>query len=187
MQLIPTLFVREDGKLTSKVDPDCQWVLDGQGTATRQYDGVCLLKDADRWWVRHVAAPGETWPEPFAKCQYLDDGTVIGWIPVDRSEYIEQLDDALSRYPADTQWPWETYELFGPDINGNPEEVPEHRLVFTFAPSDAVASVFDASVDAPRNFKGLRKWMATFDGKGVVWHHSDGRKAKVRRSDFEES
>ena len=185
MQKIPTLFQRNaKGYVTSKVDPECQWVLDGEGRASRQYDGLCLLKDEDQWWVRHVAAPDETWPAVFAKCQYLDDGSVIGWVPVDREPVVGVLlAEALSRHPADTRWPWETYELYGPDINLNPEQVDEHRLVYTHGPTDLVPHAF--TIDPPRTFIALKKWMAAFEGKGVVWHHMDGRKAKIQRLDFE--
>ena len=69
-----------------------------------------------------------------------------------------------------------TYELIGPKINGNPENVPTHRLV-----AHADAEVFDT----PRDFEGLRTWLLAHPQyEGIVWHHPDGRRAKLKHRDF---
>jgi hypothetical protein len=33
-------------------------------------------------------------------------------------------------------------------------------------------------------FEGLRSSLRLHDGEGVVWHHPDGRMAKLKRRDF---
>lgn len=46
--------------------------------------------------------------------------------------------------------------------------------------------------DAPRTYEELRDWLATLESRfapghlaeGVVFHHADGRRAKIKRKDF---
>jgi hypothetical protein len=46
--------------------------------------------------------------------------------------------------------------------------------------------------DVPRDFAGLRSFLATTDSvyapgnppEGIVFHHPDGRRAKIKRKDF---
>jgi hypothetical protein len=49
MQKIPTLYLRDKTnpkRVTREVDPDCKWVLDGEGVATEKFDGsACLVRD----------------------------------------------------------------------------------------------------------------------------------------------
>jgi hypothetical protein len=38
---------------------------------------------------------------------------------------------------------------------------------------------------APRDYEGLRIWLlARPQYEGIVWHHPDGRMAKLKRRDF---
>jgi hypothetical protein len=37
----------------------------------------------------------------------------------------------------------------------------------------------------PRDFDGLREYLASFNGEGIVFHHPDGRMVKIRRTDFD--
>jgi hypothetical protein len=71
-----------------------------------------------------------------------------------------------------------------PKVNGNPERQEQHTLR---QHSRAERP------DAPRDYdalakyvaKYLAKYLAEFDGEGVVWHHPDGRMAKLKRRDFQ--
>ena len=68
MKKIPTVFRRDPDDMrhvTSEVHPDCQWVLDGEGTPTRKYDGTCVMFDGTRWWARREVKPGKTAPNGF--------------------------------------------------------------------------------------------------------------------------
>ena len=74
-----------------------------------------------------------------------------------------------------------TYELCGPRIRGrgsrhNPEDLDGHVMI-----SHAEAEV----LDAPRDFDGLKEWMRSIDFEGIVFHHPDGRKAKIKKRDFD--
>ena len=68
-----------------------------------------------------------------------------------------------------------TYELCGPKIQGNPERFPAHVLV----PHSAERIPAD-----PRTFEEIKAFLATADIEGIVWHHPDGRMAKVKTKDF---
>jgi hypothetical protein len=69
-----------------------------------------------------------------------------------------------------------TYELVGPKVQGNKDHYGHHCLV-----SHERAA---QQVDAPRNFEDLKGWLATHNMEGLVWHHADGRMAKIKRRDF---
>lgn len=69
-----------------------------------------------------------------------------------------------------------TYELIGPKINGNPERESRHCLV---RHERAQRLEF-----VPRDYDGLGFWLRTHDYEGIVWHHPDGRMAKLKARDF---
>lgn len=50
MHKTPSVFLRNPenmNEMTREVNPLCQWVLDGEGVATRKYDGNCVMLDED--------------------------------------------------------------------------------------------------------------------------------------------
>ncbi|GGH67162.1 hypothetical protein HNQ91_001716 [Filimonas zeae] len=38
--------------------------------------------------------------------------------------------------------------------------------------------------DFARTFEGIRTFLESFEGEGVVFHHPDGRMCKIKRRDF---
>ena len=176
---IPTVFLRDpqDRKRTlPEVHPACQWVLAGEGTPTRKYDGTCvMLDDAGVWWARREVRPGRTRP-PGYRPVMTDEATgkTVGWEPIDQSAYAKYHAEALAA--ARNSLPPGTYELIGPKVNGNPEGVTGHELV-----RHDDADVFEV----PRDFTGLREWLLAHPQyEGIVWHHPDGRRAKLKYRDF---
>lgn len=179
MRKIPTLFQRDPDDLrrvTNTVHPDAAWVLAGEGQATRKYDGTCLMLDGDgQWWARREVKPGKAAPVGWMEVDHDDvTGKAVGWEPVEQSSFVKFWREAIDN--ADGQYPVGTYELIGPKVNGNPEHADRHQLV---RHDDA-----ELLTDAPRDLDGLRNWLATFDGEGIVWHHPDGRMAKLKVRDF---
>jgi hypothetical protein len=68
MRKIPTLFKRDENDLkhvTREVNPECQWVLDGEGIATRKYDGMRCLVQAGHFFKRYEVNKGNTAPPKF--------------------------------------------------------------------------------------------------------------------------
>ena len=178
MKKTPTLFIRstEDRRhVIDQLNPDCLWVVRGEGVATRKYDGNCfMLDDEGSWWARREVKPGR--PEPDGYQVIGTDfitGKKMGWEPVKNSPFWRHLGAAACR--LDHHKPG-TYELCGPHINGNPEGYNQATLI----------RHDDAEVihDVPVSFDGLRGFMASFPHEGIVWHHPDGRRAKLKRRDF---
>jgi hypothetical protein len=175
---IPTLFVRnpDDRRyVTDAVTPGCEWVLVGEGVATRKYDGTCVLLDPEGgWWARREVKPGKTPPAGWYEVDRDDvTGKSVGWEPIGSSPFVKFFDEAVKRLDARAPG---TYELIGPKINGNPEEVMHHTLV---PHADAQITKL-----APRDFNGLRDWVSNVRWEGLVWHHPDGRMVKLKRRDF---
>jgi hypothetical protein len=181
MNKIPTLFVRDPETglrhVSREPHPGCGWVFDGEGVATRKYDGTCCMFDGERWWSRREVKPGKSVPPGFVVSETdPTTGKTVGWEPVAQSSFAKHHAAAVAYQDTTVSgWPRGTYELVGPKVNGNPERTAQHQLW-----------AHDAAehVDAPRDFDGLRAWLAGFEGEGVVWHHPDGRMAKIKRKDF---
>jgi hypothetical protein len=180
MRKIPTLFVRDftepsNGRyVTEEVTPGCEWVLAGEGVPTRKYDGTCTYFDGERWWARREVKQGKTPPPNWVPLEAdTTTGKTVGWEPMAQSAFAKYHAEALADMP-DEITPG-TYELIGPKVNGNPEQLHHHWLM-----SHADATV----LDAPRDFEGLAKHLADFEHEGIVWHHPDGRMAKIKVRDF---
>lgn len=178
MEKIPTLFERDPGAnfryVRDVVHPACQWVIDGEGTATRKFDGTCVMFDGTRWWTRREIKPGRNVPPNYVPMQ--EDpwtGKIVGWEPANQSSWYVLLEEALD--------PWDgfepgTYELCGPKINKNPEGFEDHVLV----------THGKEQLDfAPRDFDHLREYLLGMSVEGIVWWHPDGRRAKLKRKDFQ--
>ena len=80
--------------------------------------------------------------------------------------------------------PLGTYELIGPMINGNPERATAHRLErHAVAETIGVLDEGGASVANPDPADVIalcREW----GWEGTVWHHPDGRMAKLKVRDY---
>ena len=175
MKKIPTIFKRNPENMREILDepnPNCQWVLDGEGIATRKYDGTCCKIEGGSFFKRREVKKGKKIPLVFIEETHdHNTGKRVGWIPVEdiieNKYHIEAFRDDLQDG---------TYELVGPKIQGNPEKYKNHTLV---AHADAVKYP-----GVPRTFEGLKDWLADKDIEGIVFHHEDGRMAKIKKRDF---
>ncbi|GAC1542709.1 MAG: hypothetical protein NVS3B12_30930 [Acidimicrobiales bacterium] len=175
MRKIPTLYRRDPDnmrRLLREVHPDCAWVIAGEGRPTRKFDGTCVMLDGNgAWWARREVKPGRPAPDRYVPISTdPETGKTMGWEPIEQSSFAKAF-RLVGHEPTSPG----TYELCGPRINGNPERLAEHALVphglFTLA-------------DVPLDFDGLAEWLADHEYEGVVWHHPDGRMAKLKRRDF---
>jgi len=175
MKKIPTIFGRNLANMKEVLptqNPVCAWVFAGEGVATRKYDGTCCKVEGKKLWKRREIKPGQPVPDGFVEEQVdPNTGKRVGWMLVDCS-------DSQDRYHCEAfiDQPDGTYELIGPKVQGNPEKADKHVLV-----SHAAAEVFD---DCPRELDALKAWFADRDIEGIVFHHPDGRKAKIKKRDF---
>ena len=185
MKKIPTLYVRDENDrryVTDKVTPGCEWVLAGEGVATRKYDGTCVLHDPNEggWWARREVKPGKTPPAGWWQVDHDEvTGKSVGWEPIGGSPFAKFFDEAVKHLDGR---PPGTYELVGPKINGNPENAQRHMLI-RHATAERVTPRMSSgqhtlSPQAMVRYLGQRGW------EGIVWHHPDGRMAKLKARDY---
>jgi len=181
MKKISTVFKKDPNNLAlviSEVNPENQWVIDGEGVATRKWDGTaCAVIDGVPY-KRYDVKKGKSVPEGAIPCQEPDEvtGHWPHWVKCDRNN------------PAD-KYHWEawdkakeqmvvldgTYELCGLKINGNNERMDNHLFI------SHSASVM---VMENRSFEFIKGFLKVNDMEGIVFHHPDGRMAKIRKTDF---
>ena len=188
MRKIPTLYRRNPANLRTllpEVHPDCMWVLTGEGTATAKLDGVCTMLDGHgEWWTRREVKRGKAEPEGFVQVDAdPETGKRVGWEPLAQSGWGKIHAAAIATEPDMIYSPG-TYELIGPKINGNPHHYREHTL------ARHGALVLH---NIPTGFESLRHLMHVWAIRdqeccslyeGIVWHHPDGRRAKIKIRDF---
>jgi len=178
MNKIPTIFVRDMSKQPALVTPEwvrgCEWVRDGEGVATQKYDGTSCLVRAGKLYKRRELRQGDKVPADFESAGTDENtGKTVGWVPVG-----EGPEDCYHReaFVMQAELPDGTYELVGPKVQGNKDHYGHHCLV-----SHERAAQY---LDVPRNFEDLKGWLAIHNIEGLVWHHPDGRMAKIKRRDF---
>jgi hypothetical protein len=180
MKKIPTVFERDwngdRSRVVDQVHVGCEWVLAGEGKATRKVDGTCCLVREGKLYKRRELRKGDAFPMEFDAVDYDEEtGKTVGWMPVGGGPEDRYHREA---WEADAVLPDGTYELLGPKIQGNPERATRHLLVgHGYGLAGDVGNV-------PRTFDGLRDWLAVKDMEGIVFHHNDGRKAKIKLRDF---
>lgn len=181
MKKVPCVFVREfrdDSTfvITPEVTPGCEWVLAGEGHAYIKRDGTACAVIDGRLFKRYDAKRGKSPPAGAVPCTPEPDEVTGHW-----PHWVEVTPD-----DKQAKWHWEawaqsgglpdgTYELCGPHFQANPEQ-------FT---GDQFISHVSEPLDAlDRTFKGLHDLVRSMRHEGVVFHHPDGRMAKIRRDDF---
>jgi hypothetical protein len=177
VQKVPTLFERDwngdRSRVLPQVHPGCEWVLAGEGAATRKLDGTCCLIRDGELYKRRELREGDKEPPLFERVGYDEETKkTVGWVPCDIGPDDKWHMSAFEKEPG---LPDGTYELIGPKVQGNPEHWPGHQLV-------RHGSI--AEDDVPRTFDGLRQWFGDKDIEGIVFHHPDGRMAKIKLRDF---
>lgn len=178
MKKIPTIFERDwtgdRSRVIDKPHPDCAWVFAGEGVATRKLDGTsCMVRDG-RLYRRRELKTNQPWPEDFMVADHdAETGKTVGWVPVGDGPEDKWHREAFSITVADG-----THELVGPNIQGNPEHYDRHRLV----PHSSLA--LPEEEQPQRTFEGLKAWLAEKDVEGIVFHHPDGRVAKLKKRDM---
>lgn len=186
MNKIPTMYKRDpdDRKhVLPEIHPDCLWVADGEGVATRKYEGTSVMKDEKGfWWARREVKKGKERPDNYL---YISTDPIseaqMGYEPIEQSGYYEAFDDAMIANHGHTFDPG-TYELIGPKINGNPEKTERHDLrmhkLAETVNMQGMVRDFETIKKLVIHLGDVRGW------EGIVFHHPDGRMAKIKRRDF---
>lgn len=181
MKKITSLFKRdyEGTRLVfDEIVPGSEWVVTGEGFATRKWDGTCCMIKNGLLLKRYELKKGKACPVGFVAAQEPDaiTGDQPGWVPVSNGPEDAVHREAFSK-GMDMQGNYfkdGTYELLGPKINKNPDSVSGHWLHPHGV--DRIA--------APRTFYYLGVFFQENDIEGIVWHHPDGRMVKIKAKDF---
>lgn len=185
---IKSLFVREFGekhsvKATPIVEPGFEWVLEGEGIATRKRDGTCTKIENGEIFRRYDCKHGKTPPQGFIPADEPDPITEHwpGWLKIDKYNskgdekfFVEAYKNTFGSIDAIPENG--TYELCGPKINSNAEKLDKHIF---FRHGTEI-------LDVPRSFEGIREYLATHYIEGIVFHRNNGsdEMCKIKRSDF---
>ena len=196
MKKIKTVFrIERDAKMVTRdVLAGQEWVLAGEGIATIKFDGTAamvedghLFKRYDRKLEKRFAKkrrgdasftvnvdmfkaapvgfrPTEAEPD-------LKTGHWPGWLPVSDGPEDRWFNEAW----ATGDFANGTYELVGPKVQGNLYGLTQHELWRHGS----------KTVDIERTFDAIKDWLEANKAEGLVFHHPDGRMAKIRRKDFQ--
>ncbi len=192
MKKIPSLFLSTDDHiLTREVNPLCQWVIDGEGVPTAKLDGSACAVINGKLYKRYDNSKLVSKTERVRKhppqndwihCGDMTDrGQHIYWIPVTMKDYYHQMAWAWGQGRFDDG----TYELVGPEVQGNPHNTGHNALI-----RHATNSIFDYIHNYcnichnPRTYDEIERILARMEYEGIVWHHPDGRMAKITKKKF---
>lgn len=204
MKKIPTIFERDwDGdrsRVLDKPHADCAWVFNGDGVPTRKLDGTCCLvkdgklykrreiKGRDRMPLKELIAQA---PTGFDVADHdPTTGKLIGWVPVGdgpedqyHREALVSVVELLHMTPYGNPPTDGTYELIGPKVQGGTEKDlwSDFGLHLLVAHGDGALIIFEPF---DRTFSGIRAFLEGKDIEGIVFHHPDGRMAKIKGRDF---
>jgi len=181
MKKIISLFQRNydgDRLVRDEIVPGAEWVIAGEGIATRKFDGTCcgILKGVLH--KRYDAKHGKTPPVGFIPAQDFDPitGHMPGWLEVGNGNEDRWFREGCEHTFGDPfRGPDGTYELCGPKVQSNPEGYAVHTLV---------AHGSEKLPDAPRTFEAIREYLRPGHIEGIVWWHPDGRMVKIKAKDF---
>ena len=189
MNKIPTLFVRDPAnmsRVTREVTPGCEWVLAGEGIPTRKRDGanvrVVLSNFHGQVLAQYDKRRNVTRKE-------RAEGKEPGYVPVNSDDPGDKwLMEAL-RGTDMSAWPLGSHpcEALGEKIQGGVEGTAYRLYPFLLRPE---------TLYPEDNGHGLLEKPWTYDSieaflrgngrpmEGIVWHHPDGRMAKIKSRDF---
>ena len=180
MNKISTLFLRDPGnplRVIDQVNAACQWVANGEGVASRKWDGQPLLLLDGLWYKRYTGDLGgyqgnDTGAIP---CGEEEDGTCIWWVLVSHTRDDQHIIEAIRNANLWTRKDNGVYEVCGPHFCHNRERLDADTII-----RHGASTFFGAPVE----FEALKTWLQNMDMEGLVWRHPDGRMAKIKKSDF---
>lgn len=188
MKKINTLFKKDPNDLSSvinEINPENEWVINGEGIATRKFDGICCSIIDGNIHKRFDVKKGKVAPIGAIPCQEPDvkSGHHPHWVMCDRNKsedkfFFEAFDVLENKEDG-------TYELCGERVsterfsqNFNVEKIKGHQLIKHGC----------EILDLPGlNFEAIRDYLSNpnNDIEGIVFHHkNDDRMCKIRKKDF---
>ncbi len=179
MKKITTLFKKNPenlGRVINEVNPGNEWVFNGEGKATRKFDGTAAMVQDGVLYKRYDVKKGREVPEGAFPCQEPDEitGHWPHWVACKRDNKEDKY--FWEAFDREISFENRTYELCGPKINGNKEDFPFHVLI----PHGAD----NVELPKPITYNTLQSILMALDIEGFVFHHPDGRMCKIRKSDY---
>lgn len=184
MKKISTLYKKNPenlGLVINEINPENQWVFDGEGIPTRKYDGTACAVIDGLLYKRYDVKKGRKVPDGAIPCQEPDEitGHHPHWLLCSHDEpadkYFFEGYNSLAELDKVEDG---TYELIGEKVQGNPEKIKGHHLI------KHGITVLDLPT---LEFEALKQYLINpeNDIEGIVFHHkTDGRMCKLRKSDF---
>lgn len=195
MKKIPLLFAMEfddrgNRVITDDINPRAEVLFDpvNEIIATVKFDGTAVLVDEDNnVFTRRNVKPGKKAPEGFVIAEHDEKtGNTFGWEPAENSQFKKFLNRAIANHDGDLA-PG-TYELVGPKINGNPENVDKDMLL---AHGSVIATEFPTIDEIAENRDDLKDFLRPlFDNyrersiEGIVFWVNGVPSVKLRVKDF---
>lgn len=181
MKKIPTLFKRDfsnNGVIIPEYHKGTEWVIAGEGIATRKYDGSNAMVRDGKLYKRYELRAGKEAPYGFELADKDEiTGKSMGYVEVGNGSEDKWFREAVGGNPDKVDLPDGVYELLGPKVQGNPENSDKHYL------HDFMRNAETYS-DVPTEFEALKTWLENKDIEGIVWHHPDGRMVKIKKKDY---
>lgn len=182
MKKMTTLFVVEyhakgtPGVISREVRPENDWVYTEPGVrATHKFDGTACAVIDGKLYVRYDAKAGKQAPVGSLPCQEPDpiSGHHPHWAPADRSNPSHKW--AFEAFDV-TRFSDGTYELCGPKIGGNKENLGTHVLLPHGESECCLLKDF--------SFDSIKDYLSYVHCEGIVFHGADGKMCKIRKTDF---
>ena len=136
------------------------------------------------WYARRTVQIDKGQPDDFWPIETDETtGKAFGWVHIGDDPNFRYHREAIERYEETHDVvPLGTYELMGPKVQGNPMGLTRHEM---WRHDD-----LPKCPDAPRTFEGLWDFLLGDEfhqpwwWEGIVWHHPDGRMAKLKVKDL---
>lgn len=182
---IKSLFQRNydgDRQVRDEIVPGSEWVINGEGYATRKWDGMAIKIDDGEFFKRYDAKKGRKPPQDFVPVQPEPDpetGHWPGWVSINGKEWVIIAIAAQAMMKGAKEYLDGTYEFCGPSVGTRHGANPENLKANILVPHGA-----DVLEDCPRSFDDLKKYLIKNNIEGIVWYHPDGRFVKIKAMDF---
>lgn len=180
MKKIQSLYKRDyEGtrQVYDEIVEGSEWVFtDSSAIATVKHDGTsCMVKDGEIY-KRYDVKKGRKVPEGSIPCEDKPNkhtGHWPHWVKCDREDKADKWH--FQAFDLYTDLCDGTYELCGPKVNGNKENLHSHRLIKHGI--EVIGLEFSS-------FEEIKKWLEVTDVEGIVWHNDSGKMVKIKRKDF---
>ena len=182
MKKMKTLFKRvfddrHNIPILNEVEEGCEWVLNGEGKATRKYDGTCCLILNNYIYKRFDYKQGRVLPEGAIPCQDVADeitGHFPHWVKCKENEPSDKWHiKAFVKLDSPQNG---TYELCGVHFQKNIDGVTDA--------GDILIKHGEDILEVERTFEGIEKFLQENEVEGIVFYRGNGEMCKIKRSDF---